>query len=292
MNKILILFLLQLLTNVIYATPVNSSEAIARNDKLSTLKETGNQTSEQEVGKKIVDPLAKIIMMPVVGQYLQCTPGTACYPNNAYEVSLRPTMPIVFGSIMTINHIVLPYFNAPGTVKTADGIPQLTSATRSNFLAPVQIMSMVTSAEPSSLKFGVGPYIDVPLGSGYEGARQYLGVGVAGIMRYSEGGFTVAGLFQDAWNIGNNGQPMLFNPNVAYNFPNGWYVLSSPIMQDNLADNFRNSFVVPIGGGVGKVLYFGALPVAIALSFYDNIIAPPTSPGWETKLGLTFVLPQ
>ena len=60
----------------------------------------------------------------------------------------------------------------------------------------------------------------------------------------------------------NNVNALLVQPFINYNFPDGWYVTTSPIITANWLAASSNRWTLPIGGGVGKIVKFGKLPVA------------------------------
>jgi hypothetical protein len=63
-------------------------------------------------------------------------------------------------------------------------------------------------------------------------------------------------------------------PFVNYNFGEGWYVTTAPIITTNwLADSVQE-LTLPVGGGAGKVFRLGKLPENAQLSTYYNVVRP------------------
>ena len=56
----------------------------------------------------------------------------------------------------------------------------------------------------------------------------------------------------------NNG---LIQPFINYNFPDGFYLTSAPILTVDWKADSGQQWTVPLGGGVGKIFHFGKLPV-------------------------------
>ena len=48
-------------------------------------------------------------------------------------------------------------------------------------------------------------------------------------------------------------------------------------------------WTVPVGAGISKVMFFGKLPTAIALQYYNYAIRPELAPTGELRLSMTLV---
>ena len=49
---------------------------------------------------------------------------------------------------------------------------------------------------------------------------------------------------------------------------------------------------MPIGGGVGKIVRIGALPVDVQLGAYYNVVRPDHGPEWELRAQVQFLFPR
>ena len=67
----------------------------------------------------------------------------------------------------------------------------------------------------------------------------------------------------------NNG---LIQPFVNYNFQDGFYLTSAPILTVDWKADSGQQWTVPIGGGVGKIFHLGKLPVNTQISAYYNVV--------------------
>jgi hypothetical protein len=62
---------------------------------------------------------------------------------------------------------------------------------------------------------------------------------------------------------------MLIQPFVNYNFPDGWYLTSSPVITaDWLADGRK--WIVPVGGGFGRLFKLGEQPINTQVQVFYN----------------------
>jgi hypothetical protein len=48
---------------------------------------------------------------------------------------------------------------------------------------------------------------------------------------------------------------------------------------------------VPIGGGVGKIVRIGVLPVDVQLGAYYNVVRPDNGPEWQLRAQVQFLFP-
>ena len=72
---------------------------------------------------------------------------------------------------------------------------------------------------------------------------------------------------------------MTVQPFVNYNFGKGWYVSSWPIITANwAAHGSDNTWTVPVGGGFGRIIRIGKLPVNLEAQAFDNVVKPDDDP--------------
>jgi hypothetical protein len=112
-----------------------------------------------------------------------------------------------------------------------------------------------------------------------------------------KGPWVVGALINNQWSFASAGSggkavnAMTLQPFVNYNFPggDGWYVTTSPIITANW-NSSGEKWVVPVGGGVGRLFKVGKLPINIQLSVYDNVITPKNGARWQTRFQIQFLL--
>jgi hypothetical protein len=91
----------------------------------------------------------------------------------------------------------------------------------------------------------------------------------------------------------NNVNSMLIQPFLNYNFPHGWYFTSSPIITANWLAASDDRWVVPIGGGIGKLFRLGKLPVNTQLAAYSNVVTPRQGGAdWQLRFQVQFLFPK
>lgn len=74
------------------------------------------------------------------------------------------------------------------------------------------------------------------------------------------------------------------NPIVFYNFPKGWYLLSSTVSVAQWDAPGRDVWTVPVGGGLGRLFRIGTQPVNVRFQAMDNVHRPEYAPKWQFQL--------
>ena len=80
---------------------------------------------------------------------------------------------------------------------------------------------------------------------------------------------------------------------INYNLPSGWYLSSAPIITANWEADAGNKWLVPFGGGGGKVFRLGRLPVNANGSAYYNATTPDDfGADWQFRFAVQFLFPK
>jgi hypothetical protein len=78
---------------------------------------------------------------------------------------------------------------------------------------------------------------------------------------------------------------------INYNLQKGWFIGLAPIITANWEAS-GNVWTVPFGGGIGRIMKFGAQPVSLVAQFYGNAAHPANTPGWTMRLQISFLFPK
>jgi len=111
--------------------------------------------------------------------------------------------------------------------------------------------------------------------------------------------WVVGALIRNLWSFAGDDQRPKVNlfvvqPFLSYNFANGWYLTSSPPITANWeAEEKRNRWTVPIGGGFGKVMFRGEKrPINIRLQGFYFLEKPDRAPDWTLQLQFQLLFPD
>jgi len=103
--------------------------------------------------------------------------------------------------------------------------------------------------------------------------------------------WVVGAIVRNVWSFAGDNQRRNVNlftlqPFVNYNFSNGWYLTSTPAIVANWkAEDERNRWTVPIGGGFGKIIFRGEKrPINIRLQGFYFLEKSDRAPDWVLQL--------
>lgn len=98
----------------------------------------------------------------------------------------------------------------------------------------------------------------------------------------------VAGIVtNNIWTFGDEKEnKFLFQYFVNYNMPHATYLVSAPIMTANWNADSGEKWIIPLGGGVGKVFKIGKLPINFNAQAYYNAVHPTGWGKWQSRFQL------
>ena len=122
-------------------------------------------------------------------------------------------------------------------------------------------------------------------------------MGPAVVLLTTPGHWVIGALINNVWSVAGSGSrpavnQMLLQWFVNYNMKKGWYVVTSPIVTADWKASNDNQWVVPLGGGVGRVMRLGSQPVNITAQFYGNAVHPVDASPWSMRLQIQFLFPK
>ena len=79
---------------------------------------------------------------------------------------------------------------------------------------------------------------------------------------------------------------------INYNLQKGWFIGLSPIITANWEASRGNVWTAQFGGGIGRIMEFGAQPVSLLAQFYGNAVHPANTPTWTMRLQISFLFPK
>ena len=172
------------------------------------------------------------------------------------------------------------------------------------------------SPEPGGRVFGISDLLHASFRTAPMSGKWILGVGgmmsipIASDTRLGSGKWSAGPSFRIAyrssrWNIGAFGgqiwsfagdssrrdvSQLIVRGAIRREFKNKWYFVSAPIITSNWKA-VGEKWVVPVGGGFGKVFSAGKNPWAVSVQAYYNVIKPVAAPDWYIRLAVIAAIP-
>lgn len=236
--------------------------------------------SEEDMAKAAQNPVANMYSFPIQNNTVY---GVGPYNRNQNILNIQPVIPIPIGSkINMINRIVMPIITQPS----------FTEDVSSTGLGDFVYTAWLSPSNAGKIIWGVGPVFQLPTATSTEFGSGEFGIGPSLVILSMPGDFVLGAVVNNIRTFGDREENKFFlNYFVNYNFPN-WYLVTAPIVTANWNAVEGQKWVVPFGGGAGKVFKLGGkLPVNVNAHVYYNAVKPDGVGDWQTRFQLTFMFP-
>lgn len=241
-----------------------------------------------DIAKAAQNPIAHMISVPMENDFY---PQTGINKENEYILEIKPVVPIPLSRDWNlITRTIIPVIQTPDLTAEIKGTSGLGDIQESLFFSP-------TKAGLGGIIWGAGPAISAPTATEHIYETGKTSIGPTVVVLKSQGHWLFGSLVQNLWSVetGPRDRPavnqMLLQPFVNYNLPHKWYLTSSPIITANWKlDNGR--WFVPVGGGVGKIVRFGKVPVNIYGQLFGNAEYPNGTSKWSARFQMQFLFPR
>jgi len=213
-------------------------------------------------------------------------------------VNIQPVIPFSLSKDWNlITRWIVPIVYQPISVAEPNGPPvEVTGVNGFGDVNP----SLFFSPKKSKVTWGVGPTFVFPTATN----TTYLGQGklsmgptVVALVQPSH--FTIGVLSNNYWSVAghsNQDKPavnqFLLQYFINYIMKKGWYLTSGPIITANWRAASSDVWIVPFGGGVGRIMKLGFQPVNLTAQLYGNAVHPPGGSSWSMKLEIAFLFPK
>lgn len=142
---------------------------------------------------------------------------------------------------------------------------------------------------------GFGPTLLLPTASDADLGSGQWGAGPAAVAVYTKGPWVAGTLANQIWSFTGDAKreavsAFLLQPLINYNLPGGWYLVSSPIITANWQRN-EDQWILPLGGGVGRVFRLGRQPMNASLQAYGNVLKPEGFGDLTVRAQVQFLFP-
>jgi len=238
-----------------------------------------------EMARAVQNPVANLISVP--------------FQNNTFfdfgpregtlnVLNIQPVWPFTIGEKWNlITRTIFPVISQPGLIEGQDRETGLGDIVFTGFLSP---------RDSGKWIWGVGPVVQFPTATDSRLGAQEWGLGASAVALTMPGNWVIGALVNNVWGIsedeGNEINQLLLQYFINYNLDKGWYLISAPIIQANWEAPDDQTWVVPFGGGAGKIFLVGKQPVNLSLQGYYNVEKPDALGDWSTRINLQFMFPK
>ena len=234
----------------------------------------------EDLAKQAQNPIANLISLPLQNN---TSFNIGPYDRTSNVLDIQPVAPFYDGRLIT--RTILPVVYQPDIMCESGGSTGLGDLNFTAFYVPI----------PGEFMLGVGPVLVFPTGGEERGLQKWsAGASVVGI--YTPGSWVLGVLWNNIWSYAGDEDAsdvnqMLLQYFINYNFP-GFYLTSAPIITADWEAEDDQQWIVPFGGGIGKLVKLGKLPANITGQYYYNAVTPDYGPDWSLRLQIQFLFPK
>lgn len=268
------------------AEPAEGTAGSVPTGAVSSTEGANDEQSSEGLAKKTQNPVSDLISVPFQNNF-----NFGVGPENDVQwiLNIQPVAPVRIAENWTlINRPIIPLIYQP----------ELTSGTGSEFgLGDIQYQSYLSPAHPGKWIWGAGAALSFPSATASQLGTGKWSAGPGVVVLTMPGHFVLGALANQVWSYAGwgdrNVSQMLIQPIINYNLPKGWYLSSIPIITANWEADGSNRWTVPVGGGVGKILKVGKLPINTQLQAFYNVEKPEVSGAdWQLRFQFQFLFPK
>ena len=246
------------------------------------------ELSAEELAKLAQNPVGNLISLP-----FQNNTNLNFGPEKGTQniLNIQPVIPIeVNKDWNVITRTILPVIWNPSLYPGDD---------RTDGIGDTVFTAFVSPANPGKLIWGAGPVVQLPTNSNAELGNKNWGLGPSVVALHLDHGspWVYGALVNNIWSLSSSKQGGSYNngliqPFVNYNFKEGFYLTSAPILTVDWKADSGNKWTVPVGGGAGKIFHLGKLPVNTQLSAYYNVVRPDDGANWQIRFQIQLMFPK
>ncbi len=242
------------------------------------------QEDAEKLRKAAQNPVASMISFPVQENW-----NFGIQPEGRVQnvMNIQPVIPIDIGKNWNlITRWITPVVSQPIPTSDKQGYYGLGDLNPSFFISP----------KVSKVIWGVGPTLVLPTAtnSTYLGQGKFS-IGPSAVVLVQPKKWTLGFLVNNVFSVAGNHNradvnQMLFQYFINYNLKKGYYFTFQPTMTANWKAP-QDKWVVPFGGGMGRIMKLGAQPVNINVQLYGNAIHPPGQSNLKLVAQIAFLFP-
>jgi hypothetical protein len=227
---------------------------------------------QADLAKAAQNPVAAMISLPFQNNTFF---GVGPDDDTANVLNIQPVIPINLGPVNLINRTIVPLIYLPDVTAGLLELPKGVSGGSTFGFGDINHSVYFSPADSGPVIWGIGPSISFPSATDEKLGAEKWSAGLSAVALVTPGPWVVGALVRQRWSIAGDDDrqdvsQMLIQPFVNYNLPEGWFLVSAPIITANWEADSDYTWLVPLGGG-GRVFKIGPQLVNATLQAYYNV---------------------
>jgi len=291
------ILLTALWTLSIPASPLQAQENVVEEEVV----DVDEEADQADLAKAAQNPLASLISLPLQNN-TSFGIGEDPVSRTSNVLNIQPVIPIeLSGSLNLITRTILPIVAAPTVDVISPGEPSLASTTWG--LGDLLWTGWFTPVTDGIVMVGVGPALMFPTGTSDDTGQGKWGAGPSVVFVATPGSALLGFLVNNIWSYAGDSDrrdvnQMVIQYFINYNLPKGWYLSSAPILTADWEGEDGRKWIVPFGGGGGKVFKIGKQPINSQIQAFYNAVTHTDNEGdrvgpeWSLRLQIQLLFPK
>jgi hypothetical protein len=254
----------------------------------------GQDRSTSDLAKASQNPVAAMISLPFQNNtFFDVGPDD----DTANVLNIQPVIPIGIGPVNLINRTIVPLIYLPDVTAGLAELPEGISGGETFGLGDINYTGFLSPAKSGEITWGVGPSISFPTATDEKLGSEKWSAGPSAVALVQPGPFVIGTLVRQLWSFAGDDDrqdvsQLLIQPFANYNMAGGWFLTSAPIITANWEASSDDTWLVPLGGGAGRVFKIGPQPVNMSPQAYYNVEHPQFGTEWSLRFAISFLFPK
>jgi hypothetical protein len=239
------------------------------------------EKNEEQLAAAAQNPLASMISLPFQNN---TTFGGDMDDDYINVLNIQPVWPFRLSEDWNlITRTIVPIVSQPVNGDQQNG---LGDTTFTGWFSP--------SVPVKNTVWGVGPVVYIPTATRTALGKDQWGGGLSAVGVWIEGPWVAGALANNVWGFEQTRElnTFLFQYFINYNLDKGWYLVTAPINTADWNVDSSNRWIIPLGGGAGKIMRWGKLPVNLNAQLYYNVEKPDGYGDYSARIQLQFMFPK
>jgi hypothetical protein len=280
------------LTTVLFAAALAPSGARAEKQETrprSEQVEARARSAEQsDLAKQVQNPVSDLVSVPFQNNLDY---GMGPFDRTRNTLNIQPVIPFALDLRWNlITRTIIPIIYQPDLQRETGGTTGLGDINPTAWLSP---------ARSGDIIWGLGATALLPTATQRPVGTGKWGIGPSAVALVQPAPWTVGALAHHIWSFAGPDDrtqvsQSLLQYFINYNLPDGWYVTSSPIITANWEAPEGTDWVVPFGGGIGKIFHLGDAPLNGQIHAYNTTVGGDQNegPSWQLRFQLALLFPK
>ena len=249
---------------------------------------------QADLAKASQNPVAAMISLPFQNNtFFNVGPDD----DTANVLNIQPVIPIGIGPVNLINRTIFPLIYLPDVTAGLAELPEGISGGSTFGLGDINYTGFLSPADSGDITWGIGPSISFPTATDEKLGSEKWSAGPSAVALVQPGPFVIGTLVRQLWSFAGDDDrqdvsQLLIQPFANYNMAGGWFLTSAPIITANWEASSDDTWLVPLGGGGGRVFKIGPQPVNMSLQAYYNVEKPHFGPDWSLRFTVALLFPK